>query len=106
MCIAGYCVNVGFNDGTNFDANLHCFRVVSSSVGRLQHGADPNKKNRDGHTPLDLVKEGDVDIQDLLRGQSGLVVRENWEEQPPSNVRMSYTTYSGGGSMVVENKKY
>ena len=36
----------------------------------LQHGADANKKNRDGHTPLDLVKEGDVDIQDLLRGET------------------------------------
>ena len=25
----------------------------------LKHGADAAKKNRDGHTPLDLVKEGD-----------------------------------------------
>jgi len=33
-----------------------------------QHGADVNKKNRDGHTPLDLVKEGDQDVADLLRG--------------------------------------
>ena len=24
----------------------------------LKHGADPTKKNRDGHTPMDLVKEG------------------------------------------------
>lgn len=29
----------------------------------LRHGADPLKKNRDGNTPLDLVKEGDSDIQ-------------------------------------------
>ena len=36
----------------------------------FQHGADPNKKNRDGHTPLDLVKEGDTDVADLLRGES------------------------------------
>uniref|UniRef100_A0A673NBU5 Poly [ADP-ribose] polymerase n=1 Tax=Sinocyclocheilus rhinocerous TaxID=307959 RepID=A0A673NBU5_9TELE len=28
----------------------------------LQHGADPTKKNRDGNTPLDLVKDGDTDI--------------------------------------------
>lgn len=34
-----------------------------------QHGADPNKKNRDGQTPLDLVKEGDQDVADLLRGE-------------------------------------
>ena len=34
----------------------------------FQHGADVNKKNRDGHTPLDLVKEGDQDVADLLRG--------------------------------------
>jgi len=33
-----------------------------------QHGADAHKKNRDGHTPLDLVKEGDTDVEDLLRG--------------------------------------
>lgn len=31
----------------------------------LRHGADPLKKNRDGNTPLDLVKEGDSDIQVL-----------------------------------------
>ncbi|KAK6487546.1 hypothetical protein HHUSO_G8755 [Huso huso] len=39
----------------------------------LQHGADPIKKNRDGHTPLDLVKDGDTDIQDLLRGDAALL---------------------------------
>ncbi|XP_017339679.1 poly [ADP-ribose] polymerase tankyrase-2 isoform X3 [Ictalurus punctatus] len=39
----------------------------------LQHGADPTKKNRDGNTPLDLVKEGDTDIQDLLRGDTALL---------------------------------
>lgn len=38
-----------------------------------QHGADPTKKNRDGNTPLDLVKEGDTDIQDLLRGDAALL---------------------------------
>nr|XP_002121662.3 tankyrase-1 [Ciona intestinalis] len=39
----------------------------------LKHGADPHKKNRDGNTPLDLVKEGDLDIQDLLRGDVALL---------------------------------
>nr|XP_021516505.1 tankyrase-1 [Meriones unguiculatus] len=39
----------------------------------LKHGADPTKKNRDGNTPLDLVKEGDTDIQDLLRGDAALL---------------------------------
>lgn len=39
----------------------------------LQHGADPTKKNRDGNTPLDMVKEGDTDIQDLLRGDAALL---------------------------------
>ncbi|XP_067408936.1 poly [ADP-ribose] polymerase tankyrase-2 isoform X2 [Emydura macquarii macquarii] len=39
----------------------------------LQHGADPTKKNRDGNTPLDLVKDGDADIQDLLRGDAALL---------------------------------
>ncbi|XP_041117075.1 poly [ADP-ribose] polymerase tankyrase-2-like isoform X1 [Polyodon spathula] len=39
----------------------------------LQHGADPIKKNRDGNTPLDLVKDGDTDIQDLLRGDAALL---------------------------------
>lgn len=29
----------------------------------LRHGADPLKKNRDGKTPLDLVKDTDSDIQ-------------------------------------------
>ncbi|XP_048089537.1 poly [ADP-ribose] polymerase tankyrase-2-like isoform X2 [Alosa alosa] len=39
----------------------------------LQHGADPTKKNRDGNTALDLVKDGDTDIQDLLRGDAALL---------------------------------
>ena len=39
----------------------------------LIHGADPNKKNRDGHSPLDLCREGDQDVADLLRGDSALL---------------------------------
>ena len=65
----------------------------------LKHGADPTKKNRDGHTPMDLVKEGnkklftiffekilkkqkiifktnflgDQDVLDLLKGDSALL---------------------------------
>lgn len=38
----------------------------------LKHGADPNKKNRDGHSPIDLVK-GDQDIMDLLTGDAALL---------------------------------
>ncbi|XP_073442034.1 poly [ADP-ribose] polymerase tankyrase-2 isoform X1 [Dendrobates tinctorius] len=39
----------------------------------LQHGADSTKKNRDGNTALDLVKDGDTDIHDLLRGDAALL---------------------------------
>lgn len=39
----------------------------------LKHGADPSKKNRDGATPLDLIREGDQDVADLLRGNSALL---------------------------------
>ena len=39
----------------------------------LKHGADATKKNRDGHTPLDLVRDGDQDISDLLRGDAALL---------------------------------
>lgn len=51
------------------------FVNISSSIlaSSLQHGADPTKKNRDGNTPLDLVKDGDTDIQDLLRGDAALL---------------------------------
>lgn len=51
------------------------FFNVSSPIlaSSLQHGADPTKKNRDGNTPLDLVKDGDTDIQDLLRGDAALL---------------------------------
>ena len=38
-----------------------------------QHGADPSRKNRDGNSPLDLVRDGDTDIQDLLRGDAALL---------------------------------
>lgn len=31
------------------------------------------KKNRDGATPLDLVREGDQDVADLLRGNAALL---------------------------------
>ncbi|XP_044260060.1 poly [ADP-ribose] polymerase tankyrase [Tribolium madens] len=39
----------------------------------LKHGADPTKKNRDGATALDLVREGDQDVADLLRGNAALL---------------------------------
>lgn len=39
----------------------------------LKHGADPTKKNRDGAIPLDLVKERDSDVADLLRGDSAIL---------------------------------
>nr|AAD34784.1 unknown [Drosophila melanogaster] len=39
----------------------------------LKHGADPMKKNRDGATPADLVKESDHDVAELLRGPSALL---------------------------------
>ncbi|KAG7275501.1 hypothetical protein CRUP_032544, partial [Coryphaenoides rupestris] len=39
----------------------------------VDHGADPTRRNRDGNSPLDLVREGDTDIQDLLRGDAALL---------------------------------
>ncbi|XP_056631369.1 poly [ADP-ribose] polymerase tankyrase isoform X2 [Diorhabda sublineata] len=39
----------------------------------LKHGADPSKKNRDGATPLDLVRENDQDVADLLKGNAALL---------------------------------
>ncbi|XP_033176232.1 poly [ADP-ribose] polymerase tankyrase isoform X2 [Bombus vosnesenskii] len=39
----------------------------------LRHGADATKKNRDGATPLDLVRDDDQDVADLLRGNSALL---------------------------------
>lgn len=39
----------------------------------LKHGADSSKKNRDGATPLDLVRESDQDVADLLRGNAALL---------------------------------
>jgi tankyrase len=39
----------------------------------FQHGADATKKNRDCATPLDLVREGDSDVADLLQGNSALL---------------------------------
>lgn len=50
---------------------LSCIVKIKAYV--FQHGADPTKKNRDGNTPLDMVKEGDTDIQDLLRGDAALL---------------------------------
>lgn len=44
-----------------------------SFLSTKQHGADVNRKNRDGHTALDLVKESDQDVADLLRGDAALL---------------------------------
>lgn len=39
----------------------------------LKHGADPSKKNRDAATPLDLVRDGNQEVADLLRGNAALL---------------------------------
>lgn len=39
----------------------------------VQHGADASKKNRDGATPLDLVRDSDQEVADLLRGNAALL---------------------------------
>jgi len=54
----------------------------------LEYGADASEKNRDGHTPLDLLKGGDQDVVDLLqqyatkegkhRQQLGVIRRALW----------------------------
>ena len=49
--------------------NIHRLWCGFFAFSFLQHGADPLKKTRDGQTPLDLVKEGDADVADLLRGE-------------------------------------
>lgn len=48
------------------------FMLIYSKL-LLKHGADPTRKNRDGNTALDLVKEGDQDVADLLRGDIALL---------------------------------
>ncbi|XP_059056370.1 poly [ADP-ribose] polymerase tankyrase [Achroia grisella] len=39
----------------------------------LKHGADPSRRNRDGLTPLQLVRPGDSDTADALRGDQALL---------------------------------
>ncbi|KAL4714330.1 hypothetical protein ACJJTC_009682 [Scirpophaga incertulas] len=39
----------------------------------LKHGADPSRRNRDGLTPLQLVRPGDTDTADALRGDAALL---------------------------------
>lgn len=39
----------------------------------LANGADKEKKNRDGNRAIDLVKEGDQDILDLLMGEAAIL---------------------------------
>ncbi|CAG0903518.1 unnamed protein product [Cyprideis torosa] len=65
---------------------LHCALHNACSYGHyevcevlVRHGAavnneaDRNRKNRDGKTPLDLVKKGDEEVADLLRGEVALL---------------------------------
>lgn len=60
--------------------NCKYFEIAAAAKGKyeivkllLKHGADPTKKNRDGATPLDLIREGDEDVADLLRGKAALL---------------------------------
>lgn len=39
----------------------------------LRHGADAHKKNRDGNTPIDLVRPEDQEIADLLLGNAAIL---------------------------------
>lgn len=39
----------------------------------LANGADKDKKNRDGNRAIDMVKEGDQDILDLLMGEAAIL---------------------------------
>nr|XP_032525915.1 poly [ADP-ribose] polymerase tankyrase [Danaus plexippus plexippus] len=39
----------------------------------LKHGADPTRRNRDGLTPLQLVRPGDGETADALRGDAALL---------------------------------
>lgn len=59
----------------HFGLNSHSVSCVTNIFINfsVQHGADPSKKNRDGNMPLDMVKDGDTDIQDLLRGDAALL---------------------------------
>ena len=79
-----YKVTLGFTTGATYNmTNVHVFKAAQARRAYfylyvllfLQHGADANKKNRDGHTPLDLVKDGDTDVQDLLRGEFITILR-------------------------------
>ena len=39
----------------------------------VQNGAEVNRKNRDNLIPLDLVKDTEGDLSDLLRGEAALL---------------------------------
>eukprot|EP00731_Ephydatia_muelleri_P020724 Em0013g451a len=39
----------------------------------LKHGADTNRKNKDNLTPLEVVKDQDSDLVDLLRGEAAFL---------------------------------
>ncbi|KAJ8317508.1 hypothetical protein KUTeg_005412 [Tegillarca granosa] len=62
----GACVNV---------ADLWKFTPLheSAAKGKFEICKLLLKKNRDGNTPLDLVKDGDQDVADLLRGDAALL---------------------------------
>lgn len=66
ICLVRWKIPKMHNIYSTYMCTQHLFLCV-------QHGADPTKKNRDGNTPLDLVKDGDTDIQDLLRGDAALL---------------------------------
>lgn len=53
----------------------HVFLLIAYCLpfSLSQHGADVNKRNRDNLTCLDLVKDQEGDLADLLHGDSALL---------------------------------
>ncbi|CAH1642139.1 unnamed protein product [Spodoptera littoralis] len=69
------------------------------------HGADPTRRNRDGLTPLQLVRAGDSDTADALRGDAALLdaakrgdlARARWY---PQTIGRKDLVWYGGTTLV------
>ncbi|CAG9789801.1 unnamed protein product [Diatraea saccharalis] len=73
----------------------------------LKHGADPTRRNRDGLTPLQLVRTGDSDTADALRGDAALLDAAKRGDAPRARsmctliVDSCHVTFSGYNNLEV-----
>ncbi|GBP32657.1 Tankyrase [Eumeta japonica] len=74
--------NLDFLSSTLDSTSTTCRMTLVPEYNMGHHGADPTRRNRDGLTPLQLVRAGDTDTADALRGDAVSAPRYSTTQNP------------------------